>query len=213
MRHSARLKAVLEREIVSGEIRSGQRLEEKEIAERFGVSRTPVREALMMLEAVKLVERRPNQGVVVRGVTLRRLVQMLEALTELEALAGRLAARRARPEALAVLTVALENFHAAAATGDADAAYDANIGFHKAIYSAGANDELLRFTEEVGERMEPFLRAQHHRPGWIEKVAAEHDAIHAAIPAGPPDTAHRRLREHVALDSDLLIQASARPPQ
>ncbi len=213
MRHSARLKAVLEREIVTGEIRSGQRLEEKEIAERFGVSRTPVREALMMLEAIKLVERRPNQGVVVRGVTMRRLVQMLEALTELEALAGRLAARRAQPEALAELSKALEGFHAAAASGDPDAAYDANIRFHRAIYNAGANDELLRFTEEVGLRMEPFLRAQHHRPGWIEKVAAEHDAIHAAILAGEQDKAHKLLSAHVDIDTDLLMQFSASTPE
>ena len=189
MRQSAHLKEMLEREIVTGKISAGERLEELEIANRFGVSRTPVREALMMLEAINLIERRPRRGAVVKGVTLKRLLQMLEALAELEAVAGKLAARRGRPEDVAEIRTALEVLDAAVNESNPDAYYTANIRFHRAIYTASRNDELMRMTEEVAERMEPFLRTQHHSTGWIEKSRKEHKAILEAIESHDPETA------------------------
>lgn len=209
MRQSAHMKEMLEREIIIGEIRPGERLEELEIANRFGVSRTPVREALMMLEAINLVERRPGRGAIVKGITLKRLLQMLEALAELEAIAGKLAARRGRKSEVAEIRAAFEVLGDIENESDPDAYYTANIRFHRAIYSASGNEELMRMTEAVAERMEPFLRTQHHTPGWIDKSRVEHKAILEAIESNDADTAFNLLLEHVHIDTKLLSEFAA----
>lgn len=210
MRQSARLKEILEREIVTGEYRTGDRLEELEIANRFGVSRTPVREALMMLEAIGLLERRPNQGVVVKGITLKRLIHMLEALVELEAINAKLAARRAKPSDLEELEIALEEFNQCVATeGDVDAIYNANIRFHRAIYNAAGNEELTRLTEEIGERMEPFIRTQHHTVGWVDKAVEDHRIIVKAIRRGDQQLARETMLNHIHVDMEILAQFAA----
>ena len=209
MRQSAHLKEILEREIVTGKIPTGERLEELDIADRFGVSRTPVREALMMLEAINLVERRPRRGAVVKGVTLKRLLQMLEALAELEAVAGKLAARRGQASDVANIRAALVALDEAEGETDPDAYYTANIRFHRAIFTASGNEELTRMTEEIAERMEPFLRTQHHSDGWIEKSRKEHKEILEAIESQDPETAHSLLLEHVHVDTKLFAEFAA----
>ncbi|WP_138379215.1 GntR family transcriptional regulator [Luteithermobacter gelatinilyticus] len=206
MRQATRLKQTLERQIVTGEIRPGERLEELDIAQRFGVSRTPVREALMMLEAIGLVDRRPRQGAVVRGMTLKTLVQMLEYFAALEGFAGRLAAKRLRDPEAEGLRAAQDACRQAAATGDADDYYNRNIAFHRAIYAASYNQVLIDQLEHFGQRLEPFLRSQHHQPGWIEKSVAEHDGIAMAILSGDGETADRLLRQHVNFDSQLFAE-------
>ncbi len=209
MRQSAHLKEMLEREIVSGKIRAGERLEELDIANRFGVSRTPVREALMMLEAINLIERRPRKGAVVKGITLKRLLQMLEALAELEAVAGKLAARRGGTSEIAEIGAALQALEETEYRSNPDAYYTANIRFHRAIYTASANNELMAMTEELAERMEPFLRTQHHSTGWIEKSRREHREILKAIESKDADAAHDLLLEHVHVDTKLLAEFAA----
>lgn len=213
MRQASRLKQVLEMEIVTGQIRPGDRLEELDIANRFGVSRTPVREALFMLEAIDLVERKPNHGTIVRGFSLRRLVQMLEALAELEALLARLAARRGSSAELDHLQAVLTDYLEIASETRPDETYDANIRFHRALYAAAGNDELLRMTEAIAERMEPFLRAQHHSSGWIDKSIDEHQQIVAAIQQGDGDRAHALVLSHVHVDSNLLAEFSSVLPE
>ena len=209
MRQSAHLKEILEREIVTGLIRQGERLEELEIANRFGVSRTPVREALMMLEAINLIERRPRRGAIVKGVTLKRLLQMIEALAELEAVAGKLAARRGKESEVAEIRTALEVLGEVEDGDDPDAYYTANIRYHRAIYSASGNDELMRITEEFAERMEPFLRTQHHSPGWIDKSRIEHKQILEAIESHDTQAAYDLLLEHVHVDTKLFAEFAA----
>ncbi len=194
MSHAERLKELLERRIVTGDLKSGEKLEELEIAARYEVSRTPVREALVMLEAINLVERRPRQGAVVKGVTFTRLIQMLEVLAELDAFSGRLAAKRIkekeRKELQAALAACVE-----AEGADADDYYNANVCFHKAVYAATYNSVLIEQTLDAGERMEPFFRTQHHQPGWIEKSVREHTVICEAIIDGRGEEAAGLLRK------------------
>lgn len=203
MSHAERLKGLLERQIVTGEIKPGEKLEELDIAARFNVSRTPVREALVMLEAINLVERRPRQGAVVKGITFTRLIQMLEVLAELDAFSGRLAAKRLkekeRKELEASLAACVE-----AEGGDPDDYYNANVRFHRAIYAASYNSVLIEQAMAGGERLEPFFRTEHHQPGWIEKSVREHRAICEAILAGEGDKAAAMLRKHVQFDSEFL---------
>jgi len=208
MSHAERLKGLLERQIVTGEIKPGEKLEELEIAARYDVSRTPVREALVMLEAINLVERRPRQGAVVKGITFTRLIQMVEVLAELDAFAGRLAAKRLkekeRKELEAALAACVE-----AQDADPDDYYNANVRFHKAIYAATYNSVLIEKVVDSGERLEPFFRTQHHQPGWIDKSVREHREISDAIISGDGIKAGELLRKHLQFDSDFLADLAS----
>ncbi len=88
------LRRTLEEEIFTGRLKPGDRLDEQSLAQRFSVSRTPVREALRQLSASHLIEVRPRQGAVVAVITLPRLIEMFEVMAELEGMCARLAARR-----------------------------------------------------------------------------------------------------------------------
>ena len=206
MRQASRLKQTLERQIVTGEIRQGTRLEEIDIAQRFGVSRTPVREALMMLEAIQLVERRPRRGAIVRGMSLKNLIQMLEYFTELESFAARLAAKRIRPPEADELKAAQVACCIAAEKDDADDYFNQNIRFHRAIYAASGNQVLVEQLEHFGQRLAPFLRSQHHQAGWLKKSVPEHDHIIDAILSGDEPKADRLLKQHISVDSQLFAE-------
>ncbi|MBL4907248.1 MAG: GntR family transcriptional regulator, partial [Sneathiella sp.] len=95
---ASELVPILEQEIVTGSLKPGTRLDETILADRFGVSRTPVREALTRLAASGLVEIRPRRGAVVATITLKDLMNMFEVMANLEAVCARLAARRITPE-------------------------------------------------------------------------------------------------------------------
>ena len=97
-----KLRDEIENGIVAGEFEPGERLDETQLAARFGVSRTPIREALMQLSAIGFVEIRPRRGAVVADPAPQRVFEMFEVMAELEGMAGALAARRHTEEALAV---------------------------------------------------------------------------------------------------------------
>lgn len=196
MRRADKLKQAIERQIVTGEIRPGERLEEVEIAQRFNVSRTPVREALMMLEAIDLVERRPRIGAVVKGITLKRLIQMMEVLMSLEQLAASLAAKRIRTAEAEALKAAQEACRQAALRDDPDEAYERNIDFHRAIYAGSYNQVLIEQIEFFGQRMAPFIRTRYREPGWPDKSFTEHEGIIEAILKGKADQVEALMEQH-----------------
>ncbi len=205
MNQAERIKTLLEREIVSGRLKQGEKIDESEIASVHSVSRTPVREALMKLEAIGLVERRRRHGSIVKGITLKRLVQMLEVLSGLEGFAGSLAARRIKKAERIALTKAYKNMEKAAEIGNPDDYYDANIHFHRVIYSASYNDALIEQLNYFGERLEPFIREQHHKPGWIKKTMTDHKGIYEAIIGGSSEGAGELMRKHLHFDGEQFI--------
>src|SRR5207237_5339650 len=91
---SGELREILEEEIATGRLPPGTRLDETELSERFKVSRTPIREALIQLASIGIVEARPRRGAIIPQLTPQRLVEMFEVMAELESMCGRLAARR-----------------------------------------------------------------------------------------------------------------------
>jgi DNA-binding GntR family transcriptional regulator len=184
-------------EIVEGLLPPGARLDEVGLAGRFGVSRTPVREALRQLEATGLVQRRPNRGVVVATVGSERLAAMFEAMAEVEAVCARLAAERMTKAERA----ALERLHAAAAThvaAAAEAAYeDANRRFHGLIYDGAHNVELSAMALAMRARLAPFRRAQFRVAGRIARSWDEHDRVVRAVIAGNGHAAGETMRAHL----------------
>lgn len=196
------IRDALEREILTGAPPAGTRLDEQELARRFGVSRTPVREAVRQLASTGLVDLIPNRGAFVRRVSTRDLIQMFEVMAGLEGMAGRLAARRAEPEALERLASCLKACEAAAAAGDPDAYYAENGQFHAIIYAASGNDYLTAEATRLHQRLMTYRRLQLRVPRRMGQSLAEHRAIVEAIVSGDAEAAEIALRDHVTIQGE-----------
>jgi DNA-binding GntR family transcriptional regulator len=192
-----RLARELSDAIVSGRIAPGAHLDEQSLAQRFGSSRTPVREALVQLAATGLVEKRPHRGVVVAEVTVEPLMQMFEVMAELEALCARLAARRMPRAAREELAASHADTAQIAESGDFERYEAANRAFHQAVYAGSGNPLLVETAEDFRRRINPFRRAQFHVEGRIARSFREHAGIVDAILAGDESEAYARMRDHL----------------
>ncbi len=194
---AARLREQIGDDIVRGALPPGVALEEAELAKRFDVSRTPVREAIRLLVASGLVEARPHRSAVVARATESQLAGMFEALRELESLcAGFAAERMTSPE-----QVALRRVHAAlhrvVRSGDPQRYHELNEQFHSIIYAGCHNDYLERLTIETRARIAPFSRAQFRTLGRLARSHAEHDAIVRAVMDGKAERAAAAMKAHI----------------
>jgi DNA-binding GntR family transcriptional regulator len=198
----ARLRDELENAILTGSMPPGQRLDELSLAQRFGVSRTPIREALRQLEMAGLVEIRPRRGAVVAELGAERLVQMFEVMAGLEGIAGRMAARRHTEDDRHALQRAHEACRQAVQTGDADAYYYENEAFHLAIYAASHNAFLAEQCTALHRRLKPYRRLQLRVRNRMITSFAEHEIVMEAILSMDGDRAEHALRDHVVIQGD-----------
>jgi DNA-binding GntR family transcriptional regulator len=193
-RLSEQLLETIEERIVTGEYPPGARLDEVELAETFGVSRTPIREALIQLSAMRMIEKRPRKGWVVASVSPNRLCEMFEVMAEMEAMCGRLAARRASAFQQQRIKAAHE---ACRDIKDPDAYYRLNELFHIALYEASQNEFLIEQVRELQRRVRPYRRMQLRARARIIDSFNEHEGIVEAILAGDGELVAERLRAHV----------------
>jgi DNA-binding GntR family transcriptional regulator len=207
-----RLRCQLEEEIATGALPGGTRLDETGLAKRFGVSRTPVREALSGLASAGLVETRPRQGAVVAGLSLGDLVQMFEVMAELEALCTRLAARRMSERERAHLEETLKACTDAADPAKPNEYYDANLAFHEAIYAGSHNAYLAEQTRSLRNRLQPYRRTQLTGPGRIATSCREHAEIVEAIRNADAISAEGAMRRHVTIQADTFAELAATLP-
>ncbi len=207
------LAAELEADIVEGRLHPGDRLEERGLGERFGVSRTPVREALRRLAAIGLVQEQAGSGCIVARTTLSELMSMFEFMNEVEASAARLAARRIDGAAKGLLIGAVRAGEESAAAGDVLAYSRTNREFHELIYRASGNPSLIDAIRRVSARAAPFRRQALGLRGWIERSAREHGAIAAAIAAHDVTRAGELMTRHMNIfgrkDFPLLVSLLA----
>lgn len=197
---SDRLREQIEEQIATGQLPPGSALDEVALATQFGVSRTPVREALIQLTAEGLVELRPRRGAVVASVGPARLLEMFEVMAELEAMCARLAARRMSEAEHAELLAA----HRAceAARGDPDAYFYCNERFHAAIYAGSHNGFLAEEAAALQRRLRPYRRLQLRVRDRMTNSFAEHEAVVAALLAGDAAAAGDALRRHVSVQGE-----------
>jgi DNA-binding GntR family transcriptional regulator len=193
------LRLQLADDIVRGTLAPGAALDETEIARRFKVSRTPVREALRQLAASGLVDARAHRSAVVARPTIERLTGMFEAMAELEALCAGLAAERMLPAERQRLEAIHEELRVLSYTGDPDRFHEVNERFHKAIYSGSQNDYIAEMTLATRVRVQPFRRAQFRNLGRLAKSHAEHDCVVVAIMRGDRVGAAAAMRAHIGL--------------
>jgi len=210
-----RLRDAIENEILTGALPPGRRLDEATLAARYGVSRTPIREALLQLAAANIVDWRPRHGAVVAAVTTERVVEMFEVMGELEGLAGRLAARRHSPGELERILVAHAACGRAAAAGDADGYYYENERFHHAIYAASRSAFLEEQCLALGRRLKPYRRLQLRVGDRMTASLGEHQRIVAAIAEGDGEAADAALRAHIVVQGarfvDLIASLGSAP--
>jgi DNA-binding GntR family transcriptional regulator len=194
---SDRIRNALTDEIASGALAAGLALEEQQLADRFGASRTPVREALRQLAVSGLVEVRGRRGVVVARMTPERIMDMFETSAEVEAMCVRIATYRMTPLERSHLIELHEASLKMVEANDIDA-YDAfNREFHECIYRATHNSFLAEQAQDVRSRLSAFRRTQLRQGERIHRSREEHEAVMQAIAEGDGDTAARRMRAHM----------------
>ena len=193
------LRLQLSDEIVRGVLPPGAPLDETDIARRFSVSRTPVREALRQLAASGLIEARAHRGAVVARPTLERLNGMFEAMAELEAICAGLAAERMSAAERAGLEAIHEELRLLSYAGNPERFHEVNERFHNAIYAGSQNDYIAEMTLATRVRVQPFRRAQFRNLGRLAKSHAEHDCVVVAILRGDHDGAAAAMRAHIVL--------------
>ena len=196
---SAKIRDSLEQRIVEGELGNGKRLDETELSGFYGVSRTPVREALQRLAESGLAEHLPRRGTFVRSPSLSQLVEMFEVMAELECMAIRLAARRATTNDIDALEKDNETCRAAVAANDTKKYYEVNARLHGRIYQMSGNSFLASEARRLHDRLRPFRRLQLRVRGRMEESMAEHDIILAALRDGDADRAMETMKKHITI--------------
>src|ERR1700749_3880442 len=193
------LRLQLADEIVRGALPPGASLDETDIARRFSVSRTPVREPLPQLVASGLVDARPHRGAVVAQPSLERLTGMFEAMAELEAICSGLAAERMTPVERHRLEAGHEELRVLSYAGNPDRFHEVNERFHNTIYAGSQNTYIAEMTLATRVRVQPFRRAQFRNLGRLAKSHAEHDRVVVAIMRGDRVGASAAMRAHIEL--------------
>ncbi len=207
------LRSTLEEMIVSGQLQPGARLDEAEIAARFKVSRTPVREALKALIATGLVEVKSRQGVTVATISIPILLEMFEMMAALEGLCAKLAARRATPSEKSNLRAIHARLIEALDASEPERFYAINHAFHDALYDAAHTHFLAGQTRALRRRVAAYRRHVTHQPGRMAATIGEHARILEAIERADAESAFRAASEHVnLLGDDMADFISSLPP-
>jgi len=209
MSQASSLKQAIEDAVIAGEFVPGDRLDEASLAERFGVSRTPIREALLQLGAEGFIDVRPRRGAIVSVPTPTRLFEMFETMAEIESACGRLAARRLTPDHEAAIEAAHRGCEIPAKEADSERYYAVNRQFHEAIYRASRNEFLADQALALHKRLSAYRRIQLRARNRLLQSLQEHAGILEAIRAGDEQLAATRLHDHVMVQgerfSDMVL--------
>jgi DNA-binding GntR family transcriptional regulator len=216
-----RLAATLQARVLNGEIKTGTRLRQEALAREFGVSRTPIREALRQLQAIGIAQLEHNRGAVVRAPSARELREAYEVRAELEGLAAMLAASRISDEELARLRDAQQLFQRSITRlierrrsrrrpepnwRDDSEWVRGNDLFHQAIQEAAGNAQLLRTIADLHRNFPRALTwsALRESSQLLEENVSQHEAILDAIERGDAPAARELMIEHVRSAGDLI---------
>jgi DNA-binding GntR family transcriptional regulator len=191
------LRLALADDIVRGILVPGAALDETELARRFGVSRTPVREAIRLLVASGLVEVRAHRAAVVVRPSAEQLAGMFEVMAELEALCAGFAAERMNSAERRTLEEFHEELRVMIQSGDPQRYHEVNEAFHNSIYTGAHNTYLAEITLATRARVQPFRRAQFRNLGRLAKSHIEHDRVVQSILRGEQSLASSAMYAHI----------------
>ncbi|WP_328337875.1 GntR family transcriptional regulator [Streptomyces violaceus] len=197
-----RVTSELRQEIIAGGLRPGDRLVERELAERFGVSRVPVREAIRALVTEGFVHFETPRRTVVRRLTPTDVKELFELREALEVYAAGLAAARATPEDLAEVQELLDRAAAATEAEDAEVITDVNSRLHDRIVAMAGNSLLTEALEPVAGRLRWMTRRNEEWP----QLLVEHRELYEAIASGDPDRARAHALTHVRTNYSSTVR-------
>lgn len=187
----------LERKILDGRLKPGQRVIEENLCRTFGVSRSPVREALHLLESQGFVVREPRRGVSVAKVTPQEAADIYRIRASLEGLATALAVQNRTPALLAELKAMHERMQAAAGQDDLRTYQKLNRRFHDLIITACGNARLIQLIRTFDKQTQRYRLAVTRAPGWMASSARFHAATVASFEAGDAEQAERIRRQTI----------------
>ena len=193
------LRAQIADEILRGALRPGASLDEVTLAQRFGVSRTPVREALRELSSAGLVSIQPHRGAVVTRPSAQEVEDMFAVMAELEALCAGHAAIAMTPAERRDLAAIHAELRDLIHAGDPQRYHEVNEKFHHAIYLGSHNAYLAEVTLTTRHRLAPFRRAQFRTSGRLALSYEEHDRVVSAIQRGDRPGAAAAMRDHIGI--------------
>ena len=197
----------LERLIMTGELSPGMRLNETDLAERFGTSRGPVREALRALEEVGLVRNEKNRGAFVREISVEEADEIYELREALEEIIGQRVARRADDALIGRLGELVDQMAAVASAGKAKEYAALNLRFHALLLDAAASGKLTETYRRLVRELHLFRMRALTDGGGLNASAPEHRAIVEAIASRDPVRAGGTLRQHVAASRARMLRA------
>lgn len=192
--------------IVQGEFQPGERLMEVTIANKLGVSRTPVREAIRMLELEGLVVMIPRKGAEVANITVKDLKDALEVRMAIEALSVRLACKRIDEKGKEELKQVCIAFREAINSKLVPAIVEADEVFHNTIYKLSQNPRLINIAQNLREQVYRYRVEYVKDFSYHDNLVTEHDQITNAILLGDADTAERVMNEHIYNQEQIVIK-------
>lgn len=196
----------LRQAILTGELKPGERLMEIHLANKLGVSRTPIREAIRQLELEGLVIMVPRKGAQVASITEKSMRDVLEVRLALEKLAVELACSRISDECKGKLEETLVEFEKATETGDASAIAKADVAFHDAIFVATGNMRLGQMVNNLAEQMYRYRFEYIKDESGHKRLKEEHRRIYSAIIEGDVSRAMEEISVHIKNQEESIIK-------
>ena len=196
----------LRQAILTGELKPGERLMEIHLANKLGVSRTPIREAIRQLELEGLVIMIPRKGAMVASITEKSMTDVLEVRLALDKLAVQLACDRITREQKVELREKLEAFEKAIKTNDVIRIAKADVDFHDVIFEASGNARLGQMVNNLAEQMYRYRFEYIKDTSGHSKLVTEHKAIYDAIITGDIDRADCAITEHIRNQEESIIK-------
>lgn len=196
----------LRQAILTGELKPGERLMEIHLADRLGVSRTPIREAIRKLELEGLVVMIPRKGAQVARITEKNLKDVLEVRRALDMLAVKLACSRMDDEYKKQLREACDEFARVVKNNNTKDITEADVRFHDIINKATGNDRLIQLVNNLAEQMYRYRLEYIKDAAYHNRLVAEHEEIYSAIMDGDEERAAKAVVLHIDNQEETIIK-------
>jgi DNA-binding GntR family transcriptional regulator len=193
--------------IIVGELKPGERLMEVQLAEKMGVSRTPVREAIRKLELEGLVNMIPRKGAHVADLSVKDIIDVLEVRATLDGLATALAAEKMTEQELKELNNVQMQFINYVEKDNTQGAIKKDVEFHDIIYRCSRNDKLLQISSNLREQVQRFRVIYIKDYGSMRGVISEHAEIYEAMASKDPEAAREAAQKHIYIQQQTIINS------
>jgi DNA-binding GntR family transcriptional regulator len=193
--------------IIVGELKPGERLMEIQLAEKMGVSRTPVREAIRKLELEGLVEMLPRKGAHVADLSAKDIMDVLEVRSTLDGLASSLSASRITDDEIKELKHVLTQFESCIEKNNIHGSIKKDVEFHDIIYRSSRNEKLIQISNNLREQVQRYRIIYLKDYGSSKDIVKEHTEIYEAIKGRDPEAARNHAVKHIINQEKVIIKS------